>query len=167
MVLRLLMLITVLTVAVCVNGAYAQTEDSGDFADIYALVQKYSQYEDEGKIEEQAGLMVKNRMSISSDGRRTANETWMKVQQEGFISNQQRFTGVKTYREVRDLQIRKFGTMAVASFAWYANTVIPGDMPDEKRALVVNPVPVYVTHVFIKAMEGWKIFHTHFSNIQQ
>ena len=165
MVLRLLMVITIITAVVCVNGVYAQTEDSGDFADIYALVQKYSQYEDEGRIQDQADLMVKNRMSISSAGRRTANEIWMKVQQEAFISNQQRFPGVKIYREVRDLQIRKFGTMAVASFAWYADTVIPGDMPDEKRAQVVNPAPVYVTHVFIKAKEGWKIFHTHFSDI--
>ena len=165
MVLRLPMLITVLMAVVCVNGAYAQTEDSDDFADIYALVQAYSKYEDEGRIEEQAALMVKNRMSISSEGRRTMNETWMKVQQENFVSNQQRLPGVKIYREVRDLQTRKFGTMAVASFAWYANTVIPGDMPDEKRAQVVNPVPVYVTHVLIKSKGGWKIFHTHFSNI--
>ena len=162
---RFLMLITVLMAVLCGNSAYAQTEDSGDFADIYALVQNYSKFEDEGKIDEQAKLMVKNRISISTDGRRTDNETYMKFQQENFLSTKQRIPGVKTYREVRDLQIRKFGTMAVASFEWYANTVIPGDMPDEKRALVGNPAPVYVTHVLIKAEAGWKIFHTHTSNI--
>jgi hypothetical protein len=161
------MSIMVLLAVLWINDAYGQDkENSKDIADISALVQNYSKYEDEGKIDEQARLMVKNRISISADGRRTNNETYMRFQQENFISNKQRFPDVKYYREVRDLQIRKFGTMAIASFEWYCNTVIPGDMPDEKRVQVSTPAPVFVTHVLIKSKEGWKIFHTHTSNIQ-
>lgn len=153
---------------ICGEQAYAQSQDeSDDLADIYRLIQDYTKYEDEGRIYDQANLMVMNRTSISGSGKRTSNETWIKVQAAAAQNLRMRFPGLEYHREVRGLEIRKYGDMAVAFFEWYANMIIPVELTDEQvEQIGPPPMPVYVTHVLIKAEGKWKIFHSHFSPSQ-
>jgi ketosteroid isomerase-like protein len=140
---------------------------AGDKEDIEALIQQYSMLEDAGDMRAQAQLMAANRTWIGPGaGRRTDNAAWMKLQQDFFDDAKKLFPGVRFLREVRDLQVRLYGSVAVASFYWYTNRFIPGDMPQDKvKLLGPDPTPIAVTHVLAKEGNAWKIAHTHISDL--
>jgi hypothetical protein len=87
----------------------------------------------------------------------------MKIQNEAFVVSRKRYPGLQVIREVRDLKTRLIApTVAVASFTWVANRIIPPDLPSDKvQALGPAPIPVVVSMVWVKQADGWKIVNTH------
>ncbi len=135
----------------------------GDKDQLESLVNEYTRLEDTGDMQAQAKFMAPDRWWHGVGGRRTDNAMWMKVQEENIAANRQRFPGVRFIREVRDLQIRFVTpTVAVTSFTWSANRIVPGDLPAEKRqALGPPPIPVVCSHVWAKGSDGWKMVSSH------
>lgn len=133
--------------------------------ELEALVQEYTRLEDAGDMQAQSKLMAADRWWHGIGGRRTDNVLWMKVQQESIANNQKRYPGVRWVREVRDLKIRLVApTVAVTSFTWAANRLIPPDLPSDKvQALGPAPIPQIVTLVWARQQDGWKIVNSHAS----
>ena len=134
----------------------------GDREQIEALVHEYTRLEDTGDMRAQAKLMAPDRWWHGAGGRRTDNATWMTVQEESIAASRQRFPGVKSIREARDLQIRLVApTVAVASFTWFVNRIVPGDLPADKRQALAPLIPVVHSQVWVKGTDGWKMVSTH------
>jgi hypothetical protein len=147
-------------------GTAGAGQSQSDIAkDIESLVMDYSRFEDTIDMESQFDLIAEDRWWHGPIGRRTDNAMWKMVQQEQFSNFKKAFPNVKVYREVRDLMIRVIGkNVAIASFTWFPNRIVPSDLPQEKReALGPNPVPVVVSLVWEKRGDSWKIVNTHIS----
>lgn len=135
---------------------------AGDKEDIEALITRYTELEDAQDMQTQSQLMTADRTWVGIGGRRMDNASWMEMQQINFDETQKRFPGLRSKREVRNLHIRLMGNAAVASFHWYTNRIVPGDMPLEKAQLLgLPPVPITNTVVLTKQGNTWKIAHTH------
>ena len=128
-----------------------------------ALVMEYTRLEDAMDMMEQSKLIVDDRTWHGVGGRRTNNPLWMKVQQENWDAFKVAFPNVKFHTEVRDLHIRLIGdNAAVTSFTWFANRIVPGDLPIEKvEQLGRNPVPTVISLVWENRPDGWKIVSSH------
>lgn len=141
------------------NPVYA-----GDKEDVEAFIKRYSQLEDARDMTTQSQMMTADRTWIGVGGRRTDNAAWMDVQQTRMDHAGKAFPGVEFRREVRNLHVRLMGSVAVASYHWYNNRIIPGDLPAEKvKQLGSPPKPITVTQVLTKEDNTWKIAHTHIS----
>ena len=137
---------------------------AGDREDIEALIKRYSELEDATDMATQSQMMTADRTWVGIGGRKTNNPMWLDVQQANMDNFRQRFPGVEVKREVRNLHVRLMGKVAVATFHWYANRIIPGDLPlDKVKQLGLPPVPSTHTHVLTKEGNTWKIAHTHVS----
>lgn len=150
---------TLLTVAMPAAAQAAKTPEQ----EIEALVMEFTRYEDSGDMMAQSRLIAPDRWWHGIGGRRTDNALWMKVQQEGFEASQKRYPGVRYMREVRDLRIRMVApTVAVSSFVWFVNRVIPPDLPADKvQALGLVAVPLSNSLVWVRQADGWKIVNSH------
>lgn len=133
--------------------------------EIEALVMEYTRLEDITDMATQSKMIAPDRWWHGAGGRRTDNATWMKVQQEGFANTAKRYPGLHTMREVRDLKVRVLApSVALASFTWFPNRMIPGDLPADKvQALGLAPIPQVMTLVWVRQTDGWKIVSTHIS----
>ncbi|MCC7179531.1 MAG: nuclear transport factor 2 family protein [Acidobacteria bacterium] len=133
--------------------------------EVEALVMEYTRLEDAADMATQSKLIAPDRWWHGAGGRRTDNATWMKVQQEGFANSAKRYPGLHTMREVRDLKIKMVApTVAVASFIWFPNRLIPGDLPmDKVQTLGPSPIPQVVSSVWARQADGWKIVSSHSS----
>jgi hypothetical protein len=153
--------IAVIVLSIVVPASAQQAK--GDKEQLEALVHEYTRLEDAGDMQAQAKLMAPDRWWHGAGGRRTDNAIWMKVQEENIAANRQRFPGVRVIREARDLQIRFVTpTVAVTSFTWFANRIVPGDLPADKRqALGPPPIPVVYSQVWAKGSDGWKMVSSH------
>ncbi len=152
-----------LVLVLCVVVPAGAQQPKGDREQIEALVNEYTRLEDAGDMQAQAKLMAPDRWWHGAGGRRTDNAIWMKVQEEGIAANRIRFPGLKVMREARDLEIRFVApTVAVASFTWYANRIVPGDLSAEKRQ-ALGPAPISVVHsqVWVRGTDGWKMASSH------
>ena len=137
---------------------------AGDKEDIEALIKRYTELEDASDMTAQSQMMIADRTWVGFNGRKTDNAAWMDLQQVNRDNFEKRFPGVECRREGRNLQIRLMGNVAVATFHWYANRIIPADLPSEKvKMLGLPPVPVTHTQVLTKEGNTWKIAHTHVS----
>jgi hypothetical protein len=155
---RLAAVVIVLSAAIPVGAQPAK----GDREQLEALVHEFTRLEDAGDMQAQAKLMAPDRWWHGAGGRRTDNAIWMKVQEEGIAANRLRFPGVKIMREARDLQIRIVApTVAVASFTWFANRVVPADLPADKRQALGPLIPVVLSQVWVKGADGWKMVNAH------
>ncbi len=152
-----------LVLVLCVVVPAGAQQPKGDREQIEALVNEYTRLEDAGDMPAQAKLMAPDRWWHGAGGRRTDNAIWMKVQEEQIAANRIRFPGLKVMREARDLEIRFVApTVAVASFTWYANRIVPGDLSAEKRqALGPAPIPVVHSQVWVRGTDGWKMASSH------
>jgi Domain of unknown function (DUF4440) len=146
----------------CVAVPAEARQGRSDRDELQALVMEFTRLEDAGDMQAQSKITAPDRWWHGPGGRRTDNAMWMKVQEDNIAATRVRFPGLKTTREVRDLQIRLIGTTAaVTSFTWFFNRVVPGDMTSERRAALGPLVPVTVSHVWSKGADGWKIVSTH------
>ena len=137
---------------------------AGDKEDIEALIKRYTELEDASDMMAQSQMMIADRTWVGVGGRKTDNAMWLDVQQAYMDNFQKRYPGVEVRREVRNLQIRLMGNVAVATFHWYSNRIIPADLPSEKVKMLGLPaVPATWTQVWTKEGNTWKIAHTHSS----
>jgi hypothetical protein len=144
------------------TATYAQQRKT-DLEEIEALVNDYTRLEDAGDMATQARMMATDRWWHGIGGRRTDNVQWMKVQDESLAASRKRYPGLQTVREVRDLKVRVIApTVAVASFTWFANRIVPPDLPADKvTALGPAPIPVVYSLVWVRQSEGWRIVSSH------
>jgi hypothetical protein len=121
--------------------------------------------EDAGDMASQARMMTTDRWWHGVGGRHTDNAP---VHEDpGRIDRRirKRYPGLQNIREVRDLKIRLIApTVAVTSFMWVNNRIIPGDLPADKiAALGPAPIPAFYSLVWVKQADGWRIASTHTS----
>jgi ketosteroid isomerase-like protein len=137
---------------------------AGDKEDIEALIKQYTELEDANDMAAQSQLMTADRTWVGFNGRKTDNAAWMDLQQVNRDNFEKKFPGVEFRREVRNLQVRLMGNVAVATFHWYSNRIIPADLSSEKVKMLGLPaVPATWTQVWTKEGNTWKIAHTHSS----
>lgn len=146
------------------TATYAQSKKS-DIEEIEALVAEYTRYEDSGDMTSQERMMTVDRWWHGIGGRHTDNPLYMKVQAEQFAQARKRYPGLQNIREVRDLKVKVIApNVAVCSFMWVNNRIIPGDLPSDKvTALGPAPIPQFYSLVWVKQSDGWKISSTHTS----
>lgn len=157
-------MVSVIITTVGIIGVANQAKKS-DVEEVEALVHEYTRLEDAGDMQTQTRLIAADRWWHGIGGRRTDNALYMRMQEEAIGNNRKRFPGVKAIREVRDLRVRLVApTVAVASFTWFNNRLIPPDLPQDKvQALGPAPIPQVVSLVWVKQAEGWKIINSHHS----
>lgn len=135
---------------------------------INKLIDQYGELEDKMDMASQAKLMTSDRVWIAQGGgRRTDQATNMRIQQANFDALKKQIPGVQTFTEDRDRLIRFHGNgqVATASFYRYTTLVLPPNTPPEV-AKDAAPLPSATgTLVLEKRDGGWKIVHTHFSNL--
>ena len=148
------------------TGVAAQ--DPADVDAINQLLDRYGQLEDAGDMTSQAQMMSPNRIWIAGGGfgRRTNQALNMRVQQASHDAVREQIPGIQYFSDLRDRVINVFGSgrIAVVSFYWYTDVVLPADAPPEAKEAFVPPVPLAYTLVLEKQEREWKIVHTHWSN---
>lgn len=135
---------------------------------INRLIDQYGELEDKMDMNAQAKLMTSDRVWIAQGGgRRTDQTTNMRIQQANLDALRKRVPGVETFTEDRDRLIRFHGNgqVAVASFYRYTTRVLPPNTPAEVADNLAAPPPAVATLVLEKRDGGWRIVHTHFSNL--
>lgn len=160
-------LISLLATA-CALAVPARAEAQAKMTDqqeLEAIIMEYTRLEDAGDMATQSKMIAPDRWWHGAGGRRTDNGLWMKAQALGFENSQKRYPGVVYMREARDIKIRMVApTVAVASFTWFTNRVIPADLPADKvQALGPPAVPQIQSHVWVKQADGWKLVSSHIS----
>jgi ketosteroid isomerase-like protein len=151
---------------VCPTVGTAQRQSDVDA--INRLIDQYGELEDRMDMNAQAKLMTSDRVWIAQGGgRRTDQATNMRIQQANLDALKKQAPGVETFTEDRDRLIRFHGNgqVAVASFYRYTTRVLPPNTPAEVAEDLDGPPPAIATLVLEKREGGWKIVHTHFSNL--
>jgi ketosteroid isomerase-like protein len=146
----------------------AATQSKSDTDAIHRLIDQYGEMEDKMDMNGQAKLMTSDRVWVSNGGgRRTDQAANMRIQQAGFDALKKQAPGVETFTEDRDRLIKFYGNgqVAVASFYRYTTMVLPPNTPAEVAKANAPPPPAVATLVMEKRDGGWKIVHTHFSNL--
>lgn len=157
--------IVVMLLCVTITGTVHGQNDA-DTKAINDLIDKYAAFEDTGDMISQAKLMAADRVWIGAVvGRRTNQKMNMDIQQADFDEARKWAPGVKWFTDARDRLIKFYGdgSVAVASFYWYQNYVLPADMPQEKADQFGPLRPAAITLVLEKKSGNWKIVHTHTS----
>ena len=135
---------------------------------INQLIDRYGSTEDAMDMTAQAQLMAADRTWIGQGaGRRTDQAANMRIQQAGMDQARKTVPGLQWFTEDRDRLIKFYGNgaVAVASFYRYRNRVLPAGLPREVADGLPPVVPAVVTMVLEKRDQGWKIVHTHISNL--
>jgi ketosteroid isomerase-like protein len=146
--------------------AMAQRQSDVDAID--RLIDQYGELEDKMDMNAQAKLMTPDRVWITQGGgRRTDQVTNMRIQQANLDALKKQLPGIQTFTEDRDRLIKFYGNgqVAVASFYRYTTFVLPPNAPAELAEELGGPPPAAATLVLEKRDGGWKIVHTHFSNL--
>jgi len=151
-------------------GGPAPTAAQGqaDIDAINQLIDRYGALEDAMDMTAQGQLMAPDRVWIGQGaGRRTDQAANMRIQQAGFDQMKAMFPGIRTFTEDRDRLIKFHGngSVAVASFYRYMTTILPPDTPYEFAASFVPPSASAFTLVLEKGDGGWKIVHSHASDL--
>ena len=146
----------------------AAAQRQSDLDAINRLIDQYGELEDKMDMNAQAKLMTPDRVWVSQGGgRRTDQATNMRIQQAGLDALKKQVPGLETFTEDRDRLIRFHGNgqVATASFYRYTTFVLPPNTPAEVAKDLAAPAPAAATLVLEKRDGGWKIVHTHFSNL--
>jgi ketosteroid isomerase-like protein len=146
----------------------ASAQRQGDVDAVNKVLDQYGELEDKMDMNGQAKLMTSDRVWVSQGGgRRTDQSTNMRIQQANFDALKKQAPGVETFTEDRDRLIKFYGNgqVAVASFYRYTTLVLPPNVPAEVAKELAAPPPAAATLVLEKRDGGWKIVHTHFSNL--
>jgi ketosteroid isomerase-like protein len=148
----------------------APAQRQADIDAVNRLIDQYGELEDKMDMNAQAKLMTSDRVWVSQGGgRRTDQATNMRIQQANFDALKKQVPGVATFTEDRDRLIRFHGNgqVATASFYRYTTFVLPPNTPAEVAKDVTAPPPAAGTLVLEKRDGGWKIVHSHFSNLAE
>jgi ketosteroid isomerase-like protein len=148
--------------------ALATAQRQADVDAINKVIDQYGELEDKMDMNAQAKLMTSDRVWVAQGGgRRTDQATNMRIQQANFDALKKQVPGVETFTEDRDRLIRFHGNnqVATASFYRYTTVVFPPNTPAEVAKDLGGPPPAAGTLVLEKRDGGWKIVHTHFSNL--
>jgi ketosteroid isomerase-like protein len=135
---------------------------------INRLIDQYGELEDKMDMNGQAKLMTSDRVWVAQNaGRRTDQAANMRIQQAGFDALRKQVPGVETFTEDRDRLIKFYGNgqVAVASFYRYTTMVLPPNTPADVAKANAPLPPSAATLVLEKRDGGWKIVHTHFSDL--
>lgn len=135
---------------------------------INRLIDQYGDLEDKMDMNGQAKLMTSDRVWVAQGGgRRTDQATNMRIQQAGYDALKKQVPGVETFTEDRDRLIKFYGNgqVAVASFYRYTTMLLPPNTPPEVAKANAPLPPSAATLVLEKRDGGWKIVHSHFSNL--
>lgn len=146
----------------------ASPQSKSDVDAINRVIDQYGELEDKMDMNAQAKLMTSDRVWVSQGGgRRTDQATNMRIQQANFDALKKQVPGVETFTEDRDRLIRFHGNNQVATVTFYRYTTIllPPNTPAEVAKDLTAPPPAVATLVLEKRDGGWKIVHTHFSNL--
>ncbi len=141
----------------------AHAQNQAELTAINKVIDSYNVTEDAGDMMAQAKLMTVDRVWVGPDGRRTDQGLNMRMQQAQMDEAKKFAPDMRWFTEARDRLIKIYGngTVAVASFYWYRDRAIPGELPiDKARALGNPPDPAVITHVLVKDRGQWKIAHT-------
>jgi ketosteroid isomerase-like protein len=146
----------------------ATAQRQSDIDAINRLIDQYGELEDKMDMNGQAKLMTSDRVWVAQGaGRRTDQAANMRIQQAGFDALKKQVPGVETFTEDRDRLIRFHGNgqVAVATFYRYTTMVLPPNTPAEVAKANAPLPPSAATLVVEKRDGGWKIVHTHFSDL--
>jgi ketosteroid isomerase-like protein len=159
--------LAILLAASLILPTLASAQRQPDVDAINKLIDQYGELEDKMDMNAQAKLMTPDRVWVSQGGRRTDQATNMRIQQANFDALKKQVPGVETFTEDRDRLIRFHGNgqVATASFYRYTTIVLPPNTPAEVAKDLAAPPPAAGTLVLEKRDGGWKIVHTHFSNL--
>ncbi len=166
--MRMLKQCAVAIVVGWISPALAEAQRQADIDAISQLIDRYGAFEDAMDMTAQAQLMAPDRIWIAQGaGRRTDQAANMRIQQAGMDVTKRLVPGLQTYTEDRDRLIKFYGTgtVAVVSFYRYTTNILPANTPAEIVRDFTPPPPGVVTLVLEKRDGGWKIVHTHFSNL--
>ncbi len=148
-------------------GTWIYAQNKADNQAIHKLIDAYGETENAGDMMAQAKLMSADRVWIGPGGagRITDQKQNMEMQQAQLDAEKAFVPNVKWFSDARDRLVKYYGNgkVAVASFYWYRNFVLPADIPMEKAKLFSQPPPLVVSLVLEKNGENWKIVHTHTS----
>jgi hypothetical protein len=139
-----------------------------DLDAIHRLIDQYGQTEDAGDMMAQAKLMSADRVWIGQApaGRQTDQAMNMRAQQAQYDVQKKLVPGLQWFTQARDRLVKFYGNaaVAVASFYWYREPVIPGGTArDVAQGIEAAATPVAITLVLEKQGGEWKIVHTHVS----
>ena len=160
--------LAVLLAAGLIFPPLASAQSKSDVDAINKLIDQYGELEDKMDMNAQARLMTPDRVWVSpGGGRRTDQATNMRIQQANFDALKKQVPGVETFTEDRDRLIRFHGNgqVATASFYRYTTLILPPNTPAEVAKDLAAPAPAAGTLVLEKRDGGWKIVHSHFSNL--
>jgi ketosteroid isomerase-like protein len=90
----------------------------------------------------------------------------MRAQQAQYDVQKKLVPGLQWFTEARDRLVEVYGNgaVAVATFYWYRQPVIPaGTTRDVAQGIEAAANPVVITLVLEKQGSEWKIVHTHVS----
>ena len=166
--MRTILLGTVLLAMGMAVAAPASSQGQGDVQAINQLLDRYGALEDAMDMTAQAQLMAPDRVWIGQGtGRRTDQAMNMRIQQAGFDQMKGMYPGIRTLTEDRDRLIKFYGngSVAVASFYRYVNTILPPDTPFDLASAFVPAPAGAITLVLEKRDGAWKIVHSHFSDL--
>ena len=143
-------------------------QNRADVDAINRLIDQYGQTEDAGDMMAQAKLMSPDRVWIgpAPAGRETDQAMNMRAQQAQYDVQKKLVPGLQWFTEARDRLVKVYGNgaVAVASFYWYRQPVIPaGTTRDVAQGIEAAANPVVITLVLEKQGGEWKIVHTHVS----
>ncbi len=143
-------------------------QNRADVDAIHRVIDQYGQTEDAGDMGAQAKLMAADRVWIgpAPAGRQTDQAMNMRAQQAQYDVQKKLVPGLQWFTQARDRLVKVYGSgaVAVASFYWYRQPVIPaGTTRDVAQEIEAAANPVVITLVLEKQGGEWKIVHTHVS----
>lgn len=156
---RLSGMVSVLLAAALVSpiAAADDADDVQDVIDTYLATETVD-------LAKQASLMTDDRTFIAGGVRQSDNVANMKSQMAGAKLGRELDPDGTVIVTAEDVKIRVIGNAAVASFYRFWNVIPGADAVREGRG-GDGPPNMAVTLVFQKMSGGWKIVHTHQSNM--
>ena len=143
-------------------------QNRADVDAVNKVIDQYGQTEDAGDMVAQAKLMAPDRVWVGTApaGRQTDQAMNMRAQQAQYDVQKKLVTGLQWFTQARDRLVKFYGNgaVAVASFYWYREPVIPaGTSREIAQGIEAAATPVAITLVLEKQGGEWKMVHTHVS----
>jgi len=144
--------------------AWSNAGLADDRQDIERIVDEYRRYEESGDMIAQGQLMTDDRVMMYVGGLfKGDNRELMRDQQASMDEFRERFPGVRYDMEIRNLEIRSWGSAALVTFESLPKRIVPDSLPAERlKELGAAKTPLLVAHVLVKQDGAWKIAFTSF-----
>ncbi|PYP37342.1 MAG: hypothetical protein DMD46_05875 [Gemmatimonadetes bacterium] len=140
-------------------------QNRADVDAVNKVIDQYGQTEDAGDMVAQAKLMAPDRVWVGTApaGRQTDQAMNMRAQQAQYDVQKKLVPGLQWFTQARDRLVKFYGNgaVAVASFYWYREPVIPaGTSREIAQGIEAAATPVAITLVLEKQGGEWKMVHT-------